>query len=76
MLTSSTDDGITFTKAIQMQNATYPYWKWIGFGPPGAIQLGQGKNKGRIIIPAYHDYLHSLDGTFTQGHLVISDDNG
>jgi len=54
MITSSVDDGLTFSKAQEMENATKAEWKWIGFGPPGSIQLKHGKNAGRILIPAYH----------------------
>eukprot|EP01063_Lacrimia_lanifica_P031772 TRINITY_DN5306_c0_g1_i1.p1 TRINITY_DN5306_c0_g1~~TRINITY_DN5306_c0_g1_i1.p1 ORF type:complete len:369 (+),score=104.68 TRINITY_DN5306_c0_g1_i1:66-1172(+) len=72
MLTYSDDGGATWAAAAAMANATRPEWGWIGFGPPAGLVL----SSGRVYIPCYHAARHGGDGTFTQGHSVVSDDGG
>lgn len=50
----------------------YYFFLKKGTGPPASIVL----STGRIIIPAYHAYFHSLDGLITKGYIIYSDDFG
>jgi len=72
LLSYSDDDGETWSPPKPMDNCTHSNWSWIGFGPPASIQL----ESGRILIPSYHSYGPPLNGLLSQGHMVISDDNG
>ena len=57
-------------------NATKSDWKWVGIGPPAALQLtAKSRFENRIILPSYHSSFH-LDGDFSKGHCIISDDLG
>ena len=69
----SDNDGITWSIP------TGPYhhlmkqdWNWVGLGPPAGLQL---KSNNRIIIPSYHSVPH-IDGDFSKGHIIYTDDYG
>lgn len=71
--TYSDDGGVTWALPVPVSNATKQEWRWIGLGPPSAIQL----QSGRVIVPSYHDTSpHWEDGTLTHVHLLLSDDEG
>jgi len=72
-LTYSDDDGRTWAAARALENATLPTWKWIGTGPPGAVQL----QSGRILVPSYHGPMRgNLQNNKVHGHVILSDDGG
>jgi len=69
----SDDDGLTWSTAQQLPNATLPEWAWVGIGPPGSIQL----RSGRIVVPCYHGPLRAnLLNNKVHGHVMLSDDEG
>merc|ERR1712203_1306047 len=69
----SDDDGARWSHPRAIDNVTDPSWKWIGTGPPGALQL----SSGRIIVPGYHGPFRSNSGNlFTYLHTLYSDDEG
>jgi sialidase-1 len=71
--TASTDDGQTWSKAASLENVTKPEWKWIGTGPPGSVEL----ENGRILVPSYHSkYRGNLINNIVHGHVIVSDDEG
>lgn len=39
-----------WSTARKLNNVTLPEWKWVGTGPPGSIEL----RNGRILVPSYH----------------------
>ena len=73
LVTRSGDGGLTWfdEPPVPQPHLVMPHWRWVGLGPPAGLRL---KN-GRLLIPAYHGSTR-LDGTFTQGHTVFSDDGG
>ena len=71
LVTRSGDGGLTFDEPVLQPHLVGAGWRWVGLGPPAGLRL---KN-GRLLIPAYHGSTR-LDGTFTQGHTVFSDDGG
>jgi len=70
-LTYSDDDGLSWISPFQLPNATRSEWKWIGTGPPAALQL----TSGRILVPSYHSQVHG-DGDIAHSHMIVSDDYG
>ena len=70
MITTSGDDGKTWTKPIDITNSTkQPEWTWYGTGPGVGIQLANG----RLLIPSYHTQPESK---IYQSHAIYSDDRG
>lgn len=69
----SDNDGKTWSKRRKITNqASTPDFRWYATGPCNAIQLKEGKYKGRIIVPANHS-----DSTRTYyAHNFYSDDQG
>jgi len=76
-ITSSTDDGETWTPPRDISAATVPAdWVWVATGPGIGIQLTQGPHKGRLIIPS-DQRLKLPDGTMNwNSHMIYSDDAG
>lgn len=72
-LTSSTDNGETWTSPVLLENAVDPSWKWVGTGPPASIVLS---GSGRIVTPCYHTTLFHSDGEISRSHVMFSDDDG
>lgn len=75
-VTSSTDDGITWTKPRQITSSVKkPDWAWYATGPGVGIQLKRGKHAGRLVIPCDHVV---LGGGLNKGnsHVIYSDDHG
>lgn len=69
----SDDDGVTWSKPSgPFTNLVKNDWSWIGLGPPASLQL---KSNNRIIVPCYHSIAH-IDGDFSKGHIIYSDDYG
>lgn len=70
--TYSDDDGNSWSAPVFIANGVQSGWRWIGTGPPGAIQLPTG----RIVVPAYHGPFAWDDGEWTRSHVMYSDDGG
>ena len=67
--TWSDDDGETWAKPVAIPQATRNHWKWVGTGPPGAIQL----LSGRIVVPCYHSLVHDTNGEISRSHVMLND---
>jgi len=71
--TSSADDGITWSGAVEITSSTKRKdWSWYATGPGSGIQLQRGKYKGRLVIPSDHRCSEYGMGS----HAVYSDDHG
>lgn len=70
LVTSSADDGLTWTKPLDITATVKPAnWTWYATGPGVGIQL----KSGRLLIPCDN----SLAGDKTsQSHTIYSDDHG
>lgn len=72
----SDDDGRTWTEPKDItKQVTKPEWKFYGVGPGIGIQLREGQQRGRIVIPAYHR-LTEHKGSSPYAHVFYSDDHG
>jgi len=80
----SDDDGLTWSEPVDMTEVCKAAdWGWYATGPGVGIQLKSEKYKGRLIIPANHNYaLDQLRHRVIRGeqgrgaHVLISDDGG
>jgi len=69
-LSTSTDDGLTWSKPIEITAKTKrPDWTWYATGPGAGIQL----SAGRLIIPC--DHIEAGTRLF-YSHVIYSDDRG
>ena len=68
--TWSDDDGATWALPVPIPQVTRSDWKWVGTGPPGAIQL----QSGRVVVPSYHSIIHDTNGEISRSHLMLNDD--
>lgn len=69
----SDDDGLTWSKRRNISSQTKkPDWRWYATGPCSGIQIREGLNKGRLVIPANHS---DTDKQY-KAHCIYSDDNG
>jgi len=67
-LTSSTDDGRTWARPVDMTSTLKPKtlangstWAWDAVGPGVGIQLTVGSHQGWLVVPATHRNLYSTD---------------
>jgi len=69
-MTKSTDDGVTWSKPVDITAATKPPdWTWYATGPGCGIQT----RSGRLVIPCDH----ALAGSgLYRSHVFYSDDHG
>ncbi len=73
-VTSSSDEGenwltpMDITTSVKKEN-----WTWYATGPCHGIQLKQGKNKGRLVIPC--DHIEAGTKKY-YSHIIYSDYNG
>jgi len=76
LITKSTDDGITWSKPINItSHVVNSDWSWVATGPGVGIQLRHGKHKGRLVIPC--DQGIPIDGNRVMfSHVFYSDDHG
>ncbi|MFA5858884.1 MAG: sialidase family protein, partial [Elusimicrobiota bacterium] len=59
-LTSSTDDGKTWVKPVDLTNELKPStWRWYATGPGVGIQVKNGQYKGRMVIPCDYSEVES-----------------
>ncbi len=71
---SSTDDGLTWSKAKEITaDAKKPDWTWYATGPGSGIQIQQGPHKGRLVIPC--DHIEAASRHY-YSHIIYSDDHG
>ncbi len=75
-ITSSTDDGKTWSKPIDLSKTCRDAdWGWYATGPGVSIQLERGKYKGRLVCPANHSNKKYKDHAYAS-HVIYSDDGG
>lgn len=76
-VTSSDDDGLTWSKPVQISDSVRKSdWRWYATGPGNAIQLTRGKHAGRMLIPANHSQHSDPDAHPYRSHVFWSDDHG
>ncbi len=69
----SNDDGKTWTKRKNISDQVRPDgWRWYAMGPCSGIQIREGKNKYRLVIPANH----SDEQKGYASHCLFSNDGG
>ncbi|MCU7693874.1 exo-alpha-sialidase [Haoranjiania flava] len=75
-VTSSSDDGITWTKPVEITSSVKGIgWGWYATGPVHGIQISEGENKGRLLAPTYASV--NINGvTKSYSFLIYSDDHG
>jgi sialidase-1 len=77
LITSSTDDGQTWSAPRDMSDATVKSdWVWVATGPGIGIQLTRGPHKGRLIIPSDHRRVLPDKQLEWNSHMMFSDDHG
>ena len=70
----STDDGVTWSEPVEITSAVKPAdWGWYATGPCHGIALGNGRDAGRLVVPANHSY---VPADLSGGHCIFSDDGG
>ncbi|MCA9213896.1 MAG: sulfatase-like hydrolase/transferase [Planctomycetales bacterium] len=75
-MTHSTDDGVTWSKPIDITSSVKkPGWGWYATGPGVGIQMTRGKYNGRLVIPCDHRAMR--EGEWVRmSHVFYSDDHG
>lgn len=70
----SDDDGITWSQPAQItEQVKKPDWTWYATGPGSGIQVENGPNKGRLVIPC--DHIEAPNNHY-YSHIIFSDDHG
>ncbi len=73
-VTSSTDDGLSWSKPLEITAAVKkPEWTWYATGPGGGIQIEHGPHQGRLVIPCDHI---EAETKHYYSHVIYSDDHG
>lgn len=76
-ITSSDDDGKTWSKPKLITGPVKKNWNWYATGPGNAIQLQRGPHKGRLVIPCDHRVNGIADRSkSSRSHVFFSDDHG
>lgn len=71
---SSSDDGLTWTSARDITSSVKrPGWTWYATGPCNGIQLRNGRQAGRLVIPC--DHIEAGTKKYFS-HTIHSDDGG
>jgi sialidase-1 len=70
----SKDDGKTWSGAREITETTKKdNWTWYATGPVHGIQLEEGENRGRLVIPCDHI---EAETKHYYSHVIFSDDHG
>ena len=73
-VTHSSDDGFTWAELQQITTFVKKQeWTWYATGPGAGIQIEQGPNTGRLLIPC--DHIEAVTEHY-YSHVIYSDDNG
>ncbi len=73
-ITHSKDDGENWSKPNEITSSTkLENWTWYATGPCHGIQLKNGEQKGRLIIPC--DHIEAETRKY-YSHIIYSDDHG
>jgi len=73
-VTHSSDDGFTWAEPQQITTFVKKQeWTWYATGPGAGIQIEQGSNTGRLLIPC--DHIEAVTERY-YSHVIYSDDNG
>ncbi len=73
-VTSSTDDGLTWAEPVEItSDVKDPNWTWYATGPGCGLQIENGPNKGRLVVPCDHI---EADTKNYYSHIFYSDDHG
>lgn len=73
--TWSDDDGQSWKEPEEITSSVKePHWGWYATGPVHGIQIRQGEDKGRLVIPC--DYIEVGPDRQGYSHVIYSDDNG
>jgi len=76
-ITSSGDDGKTWSKPQLITGQVKKNWNWYATGPGNSIQLQRGSHKGRLVIPCDHRVNGIADRRkSSRSHVFFSDDHG
>jgi sialidase-1 len=71
---SSADEGKSWSAAKEITpQVKLPGWTWYATGPCHGVQISNGKNKGRLVVPVNH--IESATGK-NFAHIIYSDDHG
>ncbi len=71
---SSSDEGLAWTPPRELtSDVKATNWTWYATGPGAGIQMEQGPQKGRLIVPCDH-----IEATTKHyySHVIFSDDHG
>lgn len=74
-LTSSRNDGRSWSEPVEVPNVVKADWNWVATGPGIGIQLKQGPHAGRLIIPSDHRIDRGKEREWNS-HMMYSDDAG
>jgi len=71
---SSTDDGRTWTKPLEItSDVKLTNWAWYATGPGGGIQIDHGPHQGRLVVACDHIEAQTKRSF---SHVIFSDDRG
>jgi sialidase-1 len=74
-ISSSSDNGVTWSAPKEITGTTKrPEWGWYATGPCHGIQLKEGPQAGRLVIPC--DFIEKGSGGRSFSHVIYSDDHG
>ena len=71
---NSIDEGLSWSKPIEITDKVKkPNWTWYATGPVHGIQIREGRQKGRMVIPC--DHIEANTKKY-YSHIIYSDDGG
>lgn len=76
-ITSSDDDGKTWSEPQRITSQVKKNWTWYATGPGNGIQLQRGPHQDRLVIPCDHRVNGITDRReSSRSHVFFSDDHG